>query len=97
MIDIFSMNHASENAVQCQMMKVGISSENPEQFEIAFIAETGGILERVKLFSVKARQLMIQALAAEIEYAEKDMMLIAEGEEPQKTETMENPDTEIPF
>jgi adenosine deaminase len=97
MIDIFSMKHASENAVQCQMMKVGISSENPEQFEIAFIAEYGNVLERVKLFSAKARELMIQALAAEIEYAERDMMLIAQGEEQQKTETMENPTNEVPF
>ena len=90
------MKHASENAVQCQMMKVGISSENPEQFEIAFI-ETGKEFERVQLFSAKARKLMIQALEAEIEYAEKDMMLIAQGEEPQKTETMENPINEVPF
>lgn len=91
------MKHASENAVQCQMMQVGIESENPEQFEIAFIDETGNVLERVKLFSAKARELMIQALAAEIRYAEKDMMLIAQGEEPQKTETTENPVAEIPF
>ena len=97
MIDIFSMKHASENAVQCQMMKVGISNENPEQFEIAFIVETGNVLERVKLYSAQARKLMVQALAAEIEYAEKDMMLIAQGEEQQKTETMENPTTEVPF
>lgn len=79
------------------MMKVGISSENPEQFEIAFIAETGNVLERVKLFSAKARKLMVQALDAEIAYAERDMMLIAQGEEQQKTETMENPTNEIPF
>lgn len=96
-MDIFSMKHASENAVQCQMMKVGISSENPEKYEIAFIAETGKVFERVQLFSAKARELMIQALEAEIEYAKKDMMLIAQGEEPQKTETMENPINEVPF
>lgn len=91
------MKQASENAVQCQMMKVGISSENPEQFEIAFIAKSDNVLERIKLFSDEARKLMIQALEAEIEYAERDMMLIAQGEEPQKIETMENPINKIPF
>lgn len=96
-LDLFELRKYVENGVAAHVVKVGIAFMEPTEYQLGII-EDGKVVSTVQINSETARDNILAALRAEIEFSEEQARRIASGEpllDVQKPKIEE--EVELPF
>lgn len=77
-MEIFKLRKYVENGVAAHVVKVGIAFMEPTEYQLGII-EDGKVVSTVQINSETARDNILAALRAEIEYSEEQARRIVNG------------------